>query len=56
MLRVLPTAVSQTSRDLLEENDIDEEHWYIYVLIMAGMFILFRVVAATCLAAKSRGR
>jgi len=49
------TQQCQTSKDLLEENDIDEDDWWVYTLVLVLLFIVFRIVAATCLASKAHG-
>ena len=45
----------ETSADLLAENDVNEDDWWVYVLVLALLFIVFRITAATCLAAKAHG-
>ena len=41
------------SMNLLKNNSIDQEEWYIYAAVLGGLFVVLRVLAATLLAARA---
>ena len=47
-------AAAENCRMILEENDINEDDWWIYLLILLLLFVSFRVVAAYVLIANAR--
>jgi len=40
---------------ILDRNDVDQDLWWLYVLILVGIFLLFRMLAMVLLVRRARG-
>lgn len=43
------------AQELLDKNSVDRDLWYVYVLVLAGIFVGFRILAAIALSFKGKG-
>lgn len=43
------------AQELLSRNSVDPDLWYVYVLVLAGIFVGFRILAAIALSFKGKG-
>ena len=48
------TSAAMNCKQLLEQNEVEEDHWLVYVIIMLGLFVLFRSMGAFLLTQKAK--
>jgi len=39
---------------VIDANDIEEDKWWVYIIILCGLFIFFRILAAMILTQKAK--